>query len=576
MLKKIAFFFTAVLLSIFIYFQFFFDFSVFINKHIKEFSKANPYIEISKPSSVDLQLIPIGLKIPKVTLKAKDASVAVKIIDVENFTLDIPFNVLKSFVFPSSNITKPLKAMDDLKANANIAFEFQKQKIKMEIGLLCKKNITILKLKSLKESSLNIQANISMPYGLNDWTSLNFLDKNLSINFHHLIYDVHQLKANVSLDLNQKMADIQNIYITSRLDGFKPIAINGHIKVNFKNTIPDLTGHIHCYEVSKVSVPSSHHESTTSLNTKNKNFKSTVVLPIGMIQGKLDISIEKLDLKLENLRYPLTKLKGIFFLSPQELRFESFKAFVGKDQIQAYLKSNLTKTDIQLSLRKFDLTKNFRIQDVPLKKGYLTSSMNISLSTNELLNWNEKSIQQIQGSGSIEIEDGVVTLFDLTQFLKHLRGIKNLDDLLKTTELLDKKRDTSLSECQGAWNLKEGYQFNFKDLKAKIDAHQLKGRGSYNGNSDQINFSINVQPHSTYKIPSFSLLITQTLSNPKFSVNTDELAQKIIRNAAKNIVQKHLKKLILGSDAPNKQSSKTKEPSVEKAIKNIISDILPF
>lgn len=569
MLKKIVLFFSVLFLSIFIYFQFFFDPSTLLNKYIQDFSKSNEYVEIKKTSSVSLQLIPVALKISNVTVTMKDPSFSVKTVEVGNLTLDIPIRVLKSLIFSSSSIETSVKTMDDIQLKAILSFEIHKQKIKTYIDLRCKKNNTTLNLQTLKDSDLHIQTQLSTPYGLQDWKKLSFIDHAIPLQLQNLTYEAHQLKADMDVQLNQKLVNIKSFNLISRLEGLKPIITKGNIKVNLKSSVPSVNGQINCREISKIISTASTQTKTSASQTKETNTHPAFSLPVGMIQGKLGITIEKVDLKLETLKHPLSKVKGTLVFEPQELRLDMFTAYCGKDLIQATFKADFSKAHVHVSLHQFDLIKNLKLSDVSVKKGYLTTNMNFTLPTMELLTWRDSSIQHVQGAGSFELKDGILTLFDVSHFLKHLKGIKSLDDLLKTSDILDKKGDTPITKCKGTWKLNEGYKLQLTELKTTIDSHQLNGKGSYNGLNDQIYFVIHVHPHSTYKIPSFSLLINQTLSNPKFSIDTEELAKKLMQNVAKNVVQKQLQKLIVG------ESSQKTQP-LEKTVKKAIGKLLNF
>ncbi|MBA4249770.1 MAG: hypothetical protein C0432_05925 [Candidatus Puniceispirillum sp.] len=578
MLKKISLFFTVIVLSTVLYLQFFFDASTFLNKQIQNISKSNPYFKIESTSKISLQLVPIALKISKIALTAKDKSLPIQHIDMENIKLDVPFQVLKSLVFQSTKNVDTLTSMDETKLSAFIYFALHQKKVKTQIDLSFKKKLTSLIIQTLKNSDIMLHANVSLPYGLHDWQDSTILEKVIPLKINKLAYDTHTL--NSASDLNLKLGTIsfKKLQINSHIDGFKPIKAQGQMGVNFHSNIPVISGEIHCQEITKLSQDKSSKISSSNSHSAQSSTATAVALPLGIVQGKINISFKKLDLKIDALKKPLSNVTATLHLSPQELWIDSFKAYCTKDLVQASIKADLNNTNMQLSLNQFDIIQNIQLKDSPLKKGLLTANLKANIATKQLLSWNEKSMQSIQANGSFDLKESMITLFDLTRFLKHLKTIKNLDGLLHITHLLDQKKDTSITECLGSWKLNPGYILNLLEIKTTIESHQIRGQGTYNGITDQIHFRTDIQPQKSYQIPNFSLMVTNTLSDPKFSIDTNELAKNLLQKASKNIVQKHLQKFLSGDKNQQKAASKkssNKEP-LEQTIKSAVQGLLHF
>ncbi len=576
MLKKIALFFTVIVLSTTIYLQFFFDASTFLNKRIQNLSTSNPYFKIKSTSKISLQLIPIALKIPKIVLTAKEKTLPVQHIGMENIKLDVSFQALKSLVFQSSKNVDALTSMDETKLSALISLTLDQKSIKTQINLNLKKKLTSLIAQTSKDSSFKVHTHLTVPYGLHDWQNPDILEKVIPLQIKEIAYDKHTLNASVDLYLKLKNANFKKLQIISTIDGFKPLKAHGQLSVDYHANIPVISGDIHCPDITKLTQETSSKNSPASFHPTNSS--TAIALPLGMVQGKINLSLKKLDLKIDDLQKPLSSVTATLQLLPNELRIDSFKAYCGKDLITAFAKADLNNTNMQLSLNQFDIIKNIQIKDSPLKKGLLTANLHANIATKQLLSWTDKSIQNVQARGSFDLKESVITLFDLSKFLKHLKSIKNLDGLLQITQLLDQKKDTSISECSGFWKLNLGYKLNISDMKTVIDSHHLSGQGTYNGVTDQIHFVTLIQPQKSYQIPHFSLVITHTLSDPKFSIDTNELAKNLLQKAAKNIVQKSLQRFLGGDKNQPKAADKklSKKEPLEQTIKSAVKGLLNF
>jgi AsmA protein len=192
--------------------------------------------------------------------------------------------------------------------------------------------------------------------------------------------------------------------------------------------------------------------------------------PLRALNLSADLDLDSLKVNDINLSKP-----GLSLTADQGLiRLTRFSAGVFEGQVNATARIDARKAPLQLSVSKQISGVQIgsvlqTLADTDVMAGKFNAKADLSMSGQSIHAW----VNSLNGSANIGMAEGLIKGIDAAQSL--CQGINNLSALWINAEQVDKT--TPFADLGANFSIRNGVVSN-QDLKAKLDAIALAGRGS--------------------------------------------------------------------------------------------------
>ncbi len=369
------------------------------------------------------------------------------------------------------------------------------------------------------------------------------------------------VETNLPLRGSLEVLHLNQSYGPLLFDGFwspQQTSLNIQIKDLFVQPLPDPL-HIQ----GKISCDNSDLSSHLVLKLKED--------PINLVsKTDLESLVTTLSLSSPRLTYDFYEVKNFkanLTVKGQDIQFSHMEGrlYEGDLKFKGHFRDSKV-LNLQGEIQGLDLTKIPTLKETPLKKGFLNSTFDLTLS---LLKPSEYS-QTLSGTVTASLAQGIIKTFDMKALVHALKNTKDAKDLFNVLDVSKKKAPLNINSVRGTFYLTKGIA-QTQNLELLSDDGTIHGEGYVDLNQKRMDMLFKIKMKDLPKWPEIPLNVKGPFEALDYNLDPKHLANLVTQEVTKHVFDKVVNQVGKGLSS---QGTDSKVDKPQDLIKGLIGGLL--